>query len=155
MSGATQPVLAVGTWEKNLTSWALACATGRRVRLSAMAQTPQISDADGARAPLVAALTDYGAGPYRAMLEASVRYPHAPGVQWLDIDHAVALGDVRSGALTLRRVLPSLPTLRVRGRGRSWVGTARRAIAARAASGHLLVGPDNGLLEPALRRLGA
>jgi S-adenosylmethionine hydrolase len=34
------------------------------------------------------------------------------------------------------------------------VGTERRAVALTTASGHRLVGPDNGLLEPTARRLG-
>lgn len=119
-----------------------------------MGDPPEFRGAAAAGAPLVAALTDYGHGPYRAMLEASVRYPHSPAVQWLDIDHQIALGDVRAGALTLRRVVPSLPPCVCVAVVDPGVGTERRAIAARAASGHVLVGPDNGLLEPALRRLG-
>ena len=104
--------------------------------------------------PLVAALTDYGDGPYRALLEASARYPHAPHLQWLDLDHGIALGDVRSGALTLRRTVPNLPPCVCVAVVDPGVGTERRAIAVATATGHRLVGPDNGLLEPAVRRLG-
>lgn len=104
--------------------------------------------------PLVAALTDYGDGPYRALLEASARYPHAPHLQWLDLDHGIALGDVRAGALTLRRTVPHLPACVAVAVVDPGVGTERRAVAVATASGHRLVGPDNGLLEPAVRRLG-
>jgi S-adenosyl-L-methionine hydrolase (adenosine-forming) len=104
--------------------------------------------------PLVAALTDYGDGPYRALLEASARYPHAPQLQWLDLDHGVRLGDVRAGALTLRRTVPHLPPCVCVAVVDPGVGTDRRAVAAATASGHRLVGPDNGLLEPTIRRLG-
>lgn len=104
--------------------------------------------------PLVAALTDYGHGPYRALLESSARYPHAPHLQWLDLDHGVALGDVRAGALTLRRTVPHLPACVCVAVVDPGVGTDRRAIAVATASGHRLVGPDNGLLEPTVRRLG-
>lgn len=104
--------------------------------------------------PLVAALTDYGHGPYRALLEASARYPHAPHLQWLDLDHGIPLGDVRAGALTLRRTVPHLPPCVCVAVVDPGVGTERRAIAVATASGHRLVGPDNGLLEPAVRRLG-
>lgn len=100
------------------------------------------------------ALTDYGTGPYRALLEASVRYPRAPRAQWIDLDHGIALGDVRAGALTLRRTVPHLPPCVCVAVVDPGVGTERRAIAVHAMSGHLLVGPDNGLLEPAVRRLG-
>lgn len=103
---------------------------------------------------LVAALTDYGAGPYVAMLQAAARYPAAPGLTWLDLDHGIALGDVRAGALTLRRTLPHLPPCVCVAVVDPGVGTGRRAVALRTASGHQLVGPDNGLLEPAARRLG-
>ncbi|MEH3053102.1 MAG: SAM-dependent chlorinase/fluorinase [Patulibacter minatonensis] len=104
--------------------------------------------------PLVAALTDYGVGPYRALLEASARYPHAPQLQWLDLDHGIPLGDVRAGALTLRRTLHHLPPSVCVAVVDPGVGTQRRAVAVATASGHRLVGPDNGLLEPAVRRLG-
>ncbi len=58
-------------------------------------------------------------------------------------------GDVRSGALTLMRAIQYLPegvALAVVDPG---VGTARRAIAAETAWGQF-VGPDNGLLSPAV-----
>ncbi|MBO9534395.1 MAG: SAM-dependent chlorinase/fluorinase [Solirubrobacteraceae bacterium] len=104
--------------------------------------------------PLVAALTDYGAGPYRALLEASARYPQAPHLQWLDLDHSIPLGDVRAGALTLRRTVPHLPPCVCVAVVDPGVGTERRAIAVATPTGHRLVGPDNGLLEPTVRRLG-
>ncbi|MEN0014655.1 MAG: SAM-dependent chlorinase/fluorinase [Solirubrobacteraceae bacterium] len=105
-------------------------------------------------APLIAALTDYGPGPYAALLQASARYPSAPHATWLDLDHGIALGDVRGGALTLRRTIPSLPPCVCVAVVDPGVGTSRRAVALSTASGHRLVGPDNGLLEPAARRLG-
>lgn len=108
----------------------------------------------GRRAPLIAALTDYGTGPYAALLQASARYPAVPDIAWLDLDHGIALGDIRAGALTLRRTLPHLPPCVCVAVVDPGVGTNRRAIAVQTASGHRLVGPDNGLLEPVARRLG-
>ncbi len=108
----------------------------------------------GAHLPLIAALTDYGAGAYAALLQASARYPAAPQAAWLDLDHGVALGDIRGGALTLRRTVPYLPPCVCVAVVDPGVGTARRAVALATASGHRLVGPDNGLLEPTARRLG-
>lgn len=102
---------------------------------------------------LVASLTDYGLGPYRALLEVTTRR-YAPDCQWIDLDHDVALGDVRAGALTLRRVMPQLPPCVCVGVVDPGVGTARRPVALRTASGHHFVGPDNGLFEPVVRRLG-
>ncbi|MDO9353678.1 MAG: SAM-dependent chlorinase/fluorinase [Solirubrobacteraceae bacterium] len=103
---------------------------------------------------LIAALTDYGHGPYTALLEASARYPSAPDATWLNIDHGIGLGDIRAGALTLRRTVPHLPPCVCVAVVDPGVGTDRRAIALATASGHRFVGPDNGLLEPAVRRLG-
>ncbi len=102
----------------------------------------------------MAALTDYGKGPYTALLEASVRYPSVPNATWLDLDHGIRLGDVQAGALTLRRTVPHLPPCVCVAVVDPGVGTERRAIALATASGHRLVGPDNGLLEPTARRLG-
>lgn len=103
---------------------------------------------------MIAALTDYGSGPYAALLQASARYPAAPDIAWLDLDHGIALGDVRAGALTLRRTVPHLPPCVCVAVVDPGVGTERRAVALTTATGHRLVGPDNGLLEPTARRLG-
>jgi S-adenosylmethionine hydrolase len=103
---------------------------------------------------LIGALTDYGLGPYVALLHSAARYPFSPRATWLDIDHGIALGDVQAGALTLRRTVPSLPPCVVVAVVDPGVGTDRRAVALKTATGHQLVGPDNGLLEPAARRLG-
>lgn len=104
--------------------------------------------------PLVVALTDYGQGAYVALLQAATRYPAVPQLTWIDLDHGVALGDVRSGALTLRRTVPHLPPCVCVAVVDPGVGTERRAVALSTASGHRFVGPDNGLLEPVARRLG-
>jgi S-adenosyl-L-methionine hydrolase (adenosine-forming) len=109
---------------------------------------------NGESGSLVAALTDYGSGPYAALLQASCRYPSAPELTWLELSHDVPMGDVRAGALILRRTVPHLPPCTCVAVVDPGVGTERRAIALATASGHRLVGPDNGLLEPAARRLG-
>jgi S-adenosylmethionine hydrolase len=72
----------------------------------------------------------------------------------MHVSHEVAMGDVREGALILARVAPLTPVavhLAVVDPG---VGTNRRAVAVHAARGDYLVGPDNGLLLPAVRALG-
>src|SRR4051794_1576762 len=78
----------------------------------------------------------------------------APDVRVIDITHGIARHEVRSGALILRRALAYMPAgvhLAVVDPG---VGSERRAVALRCADGHrLLVGPDNGLLWLAARRL--
>ena len=78
----------------------------------------------------------------------------APGAIIIDLSHELAPHDVRSAALVLRNALPYVPRgvhLAVVDPG---VGTARVPLAVRSADGHLFVGPDNGLLWPAIERCG-
>jgi S-adenosyl-L-methionine hydrolase (adenosine-forming) len=79
----------------------------------------------------------------------------APGVAVVDLAHEVPGFEVESGAEILEHATRYMPEdtvyLAVVDPG---VGTERRAIALRAASGALLVGPDNGLLVPAAEALG-
>jgi S-adenosylmethionine hydrolase len=79
----------------------------------------------------------------------------APGAQVIDITHAVARHDIRGGSAVLADAIPFAPAgvhLAVVDPG---VGGPRRAVAVRSAGeGHLLVGPDNGLLTPALDAVG-
>ena len=77
----------------------------------------------------------------------------APEVNVLDITHGLPRGNARAGALALLRAIQYLPggvALAVGGPG---VGTGRRAIAARTPWGYF-VGPDNGLLAPAVAMVG-
>ncbi|MET7303973.1 SAM-dependent chlorinase/fluorinase [Embleya sp. NPDC005575] len=78
----------------------------------------------------------------------------APAVPVVDVSHLVPPGDVRRGALVLAQTVPWFPAgsvhIAVVDPG---VGTTRRAIVLRAG-GHLLVGPDNGLLPWAAHALG-
>lgn len=77
----------------------------------------------------------------------------APEVRVIDVGHDFAAGDVRGAALALMRSIQYLPegvALAVVDPG---VGTERRAIAARTPWG-FFVGPDNGLLAPAVAIVG-
>jgi S-adenosyl-L-methionine hydrolase (adenosine-forming) len=79
----------------------------------------------------------------------------APGVAVLDLTHDIPGFAVEIGAETLQNATRYMPKdtvyLAVVDPG---VGTERRALALRAASGAFLVGPDNGLLVPAAEALG-
>jgi S-adenosyl-L-methionine hydrolase (adenosine-forming) len=78
----------------------------------------------------------------------------APGVQVIDITHGLPRHEIRAGAIVLRNTLPFMPPgvhLAIVDPG---VGGPRRALALRCADGRLLVGPDNGLLQPAAERFG-
>jgi S-adenosylmethionine hydrolase len=77
----------------------------------------------------------------------------APEVRIIDITHGIPRGDVHSGAMALTRAVQFMPDgvfLAVVDPG---VGTDRRAIAARTPVG-FFVGPDNGLLAPAVAIVG-
>jgi len=77
----------------------------------------------------------------------------APDSRVIDVTHGVAPGDVRAGALTLMRAIQYLPqgvALAVVDPG---VGTSRAPIAAETPWG-FFVGPDNGLLSPAVAMVG-
>jgi S-adenosylmethionine hydrolase len=79
----------------------------------------------------------------------------APGVAVVDLAHEVPGFEVEVGAEVLQHATRYMPEdtvyLAVVDPG---VGTERRALALRAESGALLVGPDNGLLVPAAEALG-
>jgi S-adenosylmethionine hydrolase len=77
----------------------------------------------------------------------------APGTEVIDVTHGVPRGDVRSGALTLLRAVQYLPHGVVLAVVDPGVGTDRRAIAAETPWG-TFVGPDNGLLAPAVAMVG-
>jgi len=77
----------------------------------------------------------------------------APGVEIVDVAHGIERGDVRGGALALLRAVQYLPPGVVLAVVDPGVGTARRAIAAETEWGDF-VGPDNGLLAPAVAMLG-
>lgn len=99
-------------------------------------------------------LSDYGwTGGYVAACEATIA-SIAPTMRVLHISHEIALGDVRDGGAVLARVAPLGPPaihLAVVDPG---VGSERGALALHVARGDYLVGPDNGLLGPAIAALG-
>jgi S-adenosylmethionine hydrolase len=101
------------------------------------------------------ALTDY----YVAAVKGTV-LRLAPGTTLVDISHDVPPGDVETASFLLAAAFPSFPEgtvhLAVVDPG---VGSERRILAARMASGLLLapgffLAPDNGLLTPFLDRAG-
>jgi S-adenosylmethionine hydrolase len=78
----------------------------------------------------------------------------APDVQIIDITHGVPPRQVLHGALTLANTVPYMPPgihLAVVDPG---VGGVRRALALKDGEGRIHVGPDNGLLIPAVDKLG-
>ena len=104
--------------------------------------------------PVITFLTDYGlTDPFVGICHAVIA-SRCPQARIIDLSHGVAPQDVRAGATVLARALPFLPVGVLLAVVDPGVGGARRGVAIRAAAGHLLVGPDNGLLWPATLAAG-
>jgi S-adenosyl-L-methionine hydrolase (adenosine-forming) len=104
---------------------------------------------------IITLLTDFGStDTYVGQLKGAL-LAVAPSAVCVDLAHSVPSQDVRTGAFHLWAAAPAFPAgtihLAVVDPG---VGSSRRAIAASALRGHIFVGPDNGLLGPAIDRLG-
>lgn len=79
----------------------------------------------------------------------------APGATVVDVCHEIAPYDTRAGSLTLVRAAQYLAPGVVVGVVDPGVGTDRRAVAVEVGDGEtVFVGPDNGLLAPAVAMLG-
>lgn len=102
---------------------------------------------------LLTFLSDFGsASPYPAAMKAVAAALCDAGL--LDISHDVSPGSVREAAYLLWSVVPACAAGTVHcAVVDPGVGTARAALAI-ASGGQIFVGPDNGLLLPAARRLG-
>jgi S-adenosylmethionine hydrolase len=102
----------------------------------------------------VSFLSDYGHTDEFVGVCKSVMLSLAPDLQIVDITHDLPVHDVRAGALTLVRAAQYLPdggiVLAVVDPG---VGSDRRLVAVEVEQG-VLLGPDNGLLAPAVAILG-
>jgi len=102
---------------------------------------------------LLTFLSDFGsASPYPAAMKAA-----AAGIcdaVLMDISHDVPPGSIREGAYLLWSVAPTCPPGTVHCAVIDpGVGTGRAALAV-SSGGQVFVGPDNGVLLPAARRLG-
>jgi hypothetical protein len=100
-------------------------------------------------------LTDYGTtDEFVGVVKAVIR-DLAPHVSVIDLTHGITPFDVRAGALALARCIGYVPRGVVLAVVDPGVATARRAIAVEVAGGEgVLVGPDNGLLAPAVAMAG-
>ncbi len=99
--------------------------------------------------PVITFLTDYGlSDPFVGVCHGVIA-ARCPQARVIDLSHGIPPQDVRAGATALARALPFMPVGVMLAVVDPGVGGARRGVAIRAAAGHLLVGPDNGLLWPA------
>ena len=100
-------------------------------------------------------LSDYGLDDEFVGVVKSVVRSLAPDVIVIDITHNIAPHDVRAGGLALARASQYLAPGVVIAVVDPGVGGARRAVALEVGDGQsVLVGPDNGLLAPAVAMCG-
>jgi S-adenosylmethionine hydrolase len=100
-------------------------------------------------------LSDHGTRDEFAGVVRSVIRQLAPEVAVIDITHHIPAHDVRAGSLALARSVQYLAPGVVLAVVDPGVGTARRAIAVEVGDGaSVLIGPDNGLLAPAVSMVG-
>jgi S-adenosylmethionine hydrolase len=105
---------------------------------------------------IISLTTDFG-DLYPAAMKAVILGIN-PGVQIIDITHSIRRAEIREGAFALYSLVPYFPAKSVHvGVVDPGVGTSRRALALKAGpegEEQFFVGPDNGLMVPAARRLG-
>jgi S-adenosylmethionine hydrolase len=104
--------------------------------------------------PIVTLLTDYGLVDEFVGVCHGVIKSIAPEAEIIDIAHGISPQHVLQGALVLADTLQYMPVgvhVAIVDPG---VGSDRRSVALRGGDGRLYVGPDNGVLDVAIRRLG-
>jgi S-adenosylmethionine hydrolase len=99
----------------------------------------------------VALLTDFGhRDPFVGICHGVILREN-PAIRIIDVSHGVPRQDVRAGAVALADAVPFLPddavVMAVVDPG---VGSDRRALAVESEDGMIFVGPDNGLMMPAI-----
>lgn len=100
-------------------------------------------------------LSDYGTADEFVGVVHSVIRELSPHAAVVDLTHGIAPFDVRAGSLALARSISYVASGVVMAVVDPGVGTARRGIAVEVAGGEgVLVGPDNGLLAPAVAMAG-
>lgn len=103
----------------------------------------------------VSFLSDYGTSDEFVGVVHSVLRDLAPHAHVVDLTHAIPPFDVRAGSLALARCIGYVASGVVLAVVDPGVGTSRRAIAVEVAGGEgVLLGPDNGLLAPAVAMAG-
>ncbi|MET0325787.1 MAG: SAM-dependent chlorinase/fluorinase [Ilumatobacteraceae bacterium] len=109
----------------------------------------------GRRYDTVSFLSDFGTDDEFVGVVKAVLRDLAPHATTIDLTHGVRPYDVRGGSLALARAISYVPEGVVLAVVDPGVGTARKAIAIEVAGGAgVLVGPDNGLLAPAVAIAG-
>jgi S-adenosylmethionine hydrolase len=117
--------------------------------------TPDHADRPPAGFDTVSFLSDLGSVDESAGVVRSVLADLAPHVRIIDLTHEIPPFDVRSGSLALARAVPYLTAGVVLAAVDAAGGGGRPAVAIEVAGGRgVFVGPDNGLLAPAVALAG-
>ncbi|MYD40632.1 MAG: SAM-dependent chlorinase/fluorinase [Acidimicrobiia bacterium] len=98
-------------------------------------------------------LSDFGTDDEFVGVVHGVMARIAPESRVIDVNHRIPAGNVRAGALSLLRAVQYLPPGVVLAVVDPGVGTDRRALAVETGE-IVFVGPDNGLLSPAVAMVG-
>src|SRR3989449_8550430 len=101
---------------------------------------------------IVTLTTDFGASEYVAAMK-GVLLSMDKALRIVDVRHDIAPGNVTEGAFALFTTAPHFPFAIHVGVVDPGVGTERRGLAV-VCEGAIFVGPDNGLLMPAAKRMG-
>ena len=110
---------------------------------------------DNLRYRTISFLSDYGTKDEFVGVVKSVIRTLSPDSTVIDISHEVKVHDIRAGGLTLARSAQYLDPGVVLAVVDPGVGGSRKGIAIEVNGGdYIFVGPDNGLLAPALAMLG-
>ncbi len=104
------------------------------------------------RAHIITLTTDFGPGEYVGAMRGTI-LSIDPKANVVDLDHLVRPQDIRHGAYVLLAATPFYPYAAHVAVVDPGVGTDRRGLVAVCKDG-VFVGPDNGLLLPAARKLG-
>ncbi|MEY2467828.1 MAG: hypothetical protein QOF21_526 [Actinomycetota bacterium] len=103
----------------------------------------------------VSFLSDFGHRDEFVGVVKSVIRGIAPHATVIDLTHEIVSYDVRAGSLALARAIPYVASGVILAVVDPGVGTDRRAVAVEVADGEgVFVGPDNGLLAPAVALTG-
>jgi len=103
----------------------------------------------------VSFLSDYGHDDEFVGVVHSVIRGIAPGARVIDLTHGIPPHDTRAGGLALARAVQYVAPGVILAVVDPGVGTARRAVGVEVADGEgIFIGPDNGLLAPAVAMAG-
>jgi S-adenosylmethionine hydrolase len=114
-----------------------------------------VADDAGRTYDTVSFLSDYGHADEFVGVVHSVIHQLSPGTRIIDITHGIPPYDVRAAGLTLARSVQYLSPGVIIAVVDPGVGTHRRPIAVEVGDGRaVFIGPDNGVLAPAVGLLG-